>query len=226
MKLPSLQDVQVLVVGDVMLDRYWIGSARRVSQEAPVPVVDVERTEDRPGGAANVALNVASLGARCTLVGVVGEDAAAATLEAMLSAAGVTCDFVVQPDWPTILKLRVVSQNQQLLRTDFERPLPDEVAEAIRARVEARLPGASVLVLEDYDKGVLIEPPALIAAAARAGIPVVVDPKHKPFSSPISRSSLRRLDRSAMTTLWWIWLSHCATNIDSTASSSPAADGA
>ncbi|MEQ8991713.1 MAG: bifunctional D-glycero-beta-D-manno-heptose-7-phosphate kinase/D-glycero-beta-D-manno-heptose 1-phosphate adenylyltransferase HldE [Pseudomonadales bacterium] len=182
MKLPSLQNVHVLVVGDVMLDRYWIGSARRVSQEAPVPVVDVERTEDRPGGAANVALNVASLGARCTLVGAVGDDEAARTLGETLAAAGVACDFVVWPDWPTTLKLRVVSQNQQLLRTDFERPLPAAVTAAVLERAEAHLGAASAVVLEDYDKGVLAEPAPLIRAAARAGVPVVVDPKHKPFA--------------------------------------------
>jgi D-beta-D-heptose 7-phosphate kinase / D-beta-D-heptose 1-phosphate adenosyltransferase len=182
MKLPSLKDVHVLVVGDVMLDRYWVGSARRVSQEAPVPVVEVERTEDRPGGAANVALNVASLGARCTLIGVVGDDAAAASLRAVLGAAGVTCDFVERAGWPTTLKLRVVSQNQQLLRTDFEQPLPDAVSAEIRARMMAHLAEATTLVLEDYDKGALDDPRSLIEAAAEAGVPVVVDPKRKPFA--------------------------------------------
>lgn len=182
MKLPSLESVHVVVVGDVMLDRYWIGSARRVSQEAPVPVVDVEHTEDRPGGAANVALNVASLGARCTLVGLVGDDEAAHTLEAMLGAAGVQCDFVVLDDWPTVLKLRVVSQNQQILRTDFEQPLREDASDAVLARLTGHLGQASVVVLEDYDKGTLSDPAALIGAAGRAGVPVVVDPKHKPFA--------------------------------------------
>jgi D-beta-D-heptose 7-phosphate kinase/D-beta-D-heptose 1-phosphate adenosyltransferase len=181
MNLPSLRDVHVLVVGDVMLDRYWIGAARRVSQEAPVPVVDVEHTEDRPGGAANVALNVASLGARCTLVGLTGEDEAAGTLSAVLGAAGVTCDLVAVPDWPTILKLRVVSQKQQLLRTDFERPLPDDFAAAVRRRMAAHLASATVVVLQDYDKGAVAQPETLIATAAAAGVPVVVDPKHKPL---------------------------------------------
>jgi D-beta-D-heptose 7-phosphate kinase / D-beta-D-heptose 1-phosphate adenosyltransferase len=183
MNLPSLNSVHVLVVGDVMLDRYWIGSARRVSQEAPVPVVDVEHTEDRPGGAANVALNVASLGARCTLVGLVGDDEAAATLRAVLGAAGVVCDFITVDDWPTTVKLRVVSQKQQLLRTDFEQPLHENLGEAVRARMQAHLGAASTVVLQDYDKGTVADPAGLIAAAAAAGVPVVVDPKHKPFSS-------------------------------------------
>lgn len=183
MNLPSLQSVHVLVVGDLMLDRYWMGIARRVSQEAPVPVIEVDHTEDRPGGAANVALNVASLGARCTLIGVVGADEAGRTLEDRLTAAGVVCDFIVAEAWPTIVKLRVVSQNQQLLRTDFERPLPPRYDEEILARVTAHLGSATALVLQDYDKGVLDRPPPLIAAARACNVPVVVDPKHKPLGS-------------------------------------------
>ena len=183
MKLPSLQSVHVLVVGDLMLDRYWIGDARRVSQEAPVPVVDVQRTDDRPGGAANVALNVASLGARCTLIGLVGADEGAQVLRDLLTAAGVTCVFVTVDDWPTIVKLRVVSRNQQLLRTDFERPLGFDHRAQVRARVAERLGEATVMVLQDYDKGVLTAPRELIELARARGVPVVVDPKHKPFSS-------------------------------------------
>jgi D-beta-D-heptose 7-phosphate kinase / D-beta-D-heptose 1-phosphate adenosyltransferase len=183
MNLPSLNSVHVLVVGDLMLDRYWIGAARRVSQEAPVPVVDIEHTEDRPGGAANVALNVASLGARCTLVGLVGDDEAGRTLRAVLTAAGVHCDFITVDDWPTIVKLRVVSQKQQLLRTDFEQPLPRDLTDAVAERMQEHLQEATALVLQDYDKGALADPARLIAAAAAARVPVVVDPKHKPFSS-------------------------------------------
>ena len=182
MNLPSLQGVHVLVVGDVMLDRYWSGPARRVSQEAPVPVIHVQQVDDRPGGAANVALNVASLGARCTLVGVVGDDDVAATLTATLEAAGVVCDLVRVESWPTTVKLRVVSQQQQLLRTDFEAPLPD-VSAQIADKVGSHLADASALILQDYDKGALLEPEGLIAAAQAAQVPVVVDPKGKPFSS-------------------------------------------
>jgi D-beta-D-heptose 7-phosphate kinase/D-beta-D-heptose 1-phosphate adenosyltransferase len=181
-KLPSLESVHVLVLGDVMLDRYWIGAARRVSPEAPVPVVDVQRTEDRPGGAANVALNVASLGARCTLIGAVAADEAADVLTARLTAAGVDCRFVHVPDWQTAIKLRIVSQNQQLLRTDFESPLPDAAAAQLLPVFTALLPAVTAVVLQDYDKGALAAPEPFIAAARAAGVPVIVDPKHKPLS--------------------------------------------
>ena len=182
MKLPSLQSVHVLVVGDVMLDRYWFGDAHRISQEAPVPVVDVDRTEDRPGGAANVALNIASLGGRCTLLGLVGEDEAAERLRSTLSAAGVVCDFITIADWPTIVKLRVISQKQQLIRVDFEKELPVDARFDIAACAEKYLDSATALVLQDYDKGSLEDPQRVIAAAKKANVPVVVDPKHKPFS--------------------------------------------
>lgn len=181
MKLPSLESVHVLVLGDVMLDRYWMGAARRVSPEAPVPVVDVQHTDDRPGGAANVALNVARLGARCTLIGAVAEDAAADVLTARLTAAGVDCRFIRVPDWQTAIKLRIVSQNQQLLRTDFESPLPEAATSALVPLFVSLLGTCTAVVLQDYDKGVLAAPEPFIAAARDAGIPVIVDPKHKPL---------------------------------------------
>ncbi len=182
MNLPSLQGVHVLVVGDVMLDRYWSGPAHRVSQEAPVPVVHVDRIDEHPGGAANVALNVASLGATCTLVGVVGNDSAADSIIQTLTAAGVVCDLVRVEGWPTIVKVRVLSQNQQLLRTDFEQPLPADAhsAQAVVEKVKAHLGDKSVMVLQDYDKGALDDPGLIIAAAVQARVPVVADPKHKP----------------------------------------------
>jgi D-beta-D-heptose 7-phosphate kinase/D-beta-D-heptose 1-phosphate adenosyltransferase len=182
MNLPSLQSVHVVVVGDVMLDRYWFGEARRVSQEAPVPVIDVEHVENRPGGAANVALNIVSMGARATLLGAVGDDDEGRTLVRTLEAAGVNCNMLVVPDWSTILKLRVVSQKQQLLRTDFEKPLVADVQQQLLTKLSTHLQGASALVLQDYDKGTLADPSALLRLAVDAGCPVVVDPKHKPFS--------------------------------------------
>ncbi|MDE0348248.1 MAG: bifunctional D-glycero-beta-D-manno-heptose-7-phosphate kinase/D-glycero-beta-D-manno-heptose 1-phosphate adenylyltransferase HldE [Gammaproteobacteria bacterium] len=180
--LPPVSPSRIVVAGDVMVDRYWFGEAARISQEAPVPVVDVVAAEDRPGGAANVALNVVAMGAGCTLVGAVGSDAAARNMRATLEAAGVVCDLVEVPDWETTRKLRVVSQRQQLLRADFEEPLPEGVGAEVAVRVEACLGAADVLVIEDYDKGAVDRPEALVAAARRAGAVVVVDPKHKDFA--------------------------------------------
>ena len=175
-----------LVVGDLMLDQYWTGSAERVSPEAPVPVVKISDQDHRPGGAANVALNVVSLGARCTLIGCVGKDQAAKQLREVLTAAGVDCRFIEIDDWPTPIKLRVMAQNQQLARLDFEEDLPvknesERLAVLLNA-VEKHLEVADVMILEDYDKGVLLEPAALIAASANYDVPVVVDPKAKPIS--------------------------------------------
>ena len=180
--LPPTVSARILVVGDFMVDRYWFGDTVRVSQEAPVPVVDVADVEDRPGGAANVALNIATLGARCVFVAAVGRDAAARGVRKRLEAAGVECDFVEVPAWQTTLKIRVVSQRQQLLRADVEAPLPESVSEAVQARVAARLPNVDAVILEDYDKGVLAAPEALVECAKAAGVTVLVDPKHKPFT--------------------------------------------
>ena len=180
--LPPTVSARILVVGDFMVDRYWFGDTVRVSQEAPVPVVDVADVEDRPGGAANVALNIATLGARCVFVAAVGRDAAARGVRKRLEAAGVECDFVEVPAWQTTLKIRVVSQRQQLLRADVEAPLPESVSEAVQARVAVRLPDVDAVILEDYDKGVLAVPEALVECAKAAGVTVLVDPKHKPFT--------------------------------------------
>ena len=119
LSVPRFDGHTVLVMGDVMLDRYWHGDNVRMSPEAPVPVVQVDVCEDRPGGAANVALNVVALGAGCVLIGAVGDDAAGAVLRATLEAAGVQVDFLTVPGWSTITKLRVFSRQQQLLRLDF-----------------------------------------------------------------------------------------------------------
>ncbi len=183
MKLPSLRDVHVVVAGDVMLDRYWSGPAHRISQEAPVPVIDVHQVDDRPGGAANVALNVVSLGARCSLIGAVGDDDEGRTLAATLTAAGVDCHLHVTPAVPTIVKLRILSRKQQLLRADFDARLPVPDAELLLERALPLLDDASVLVLQDYDKGALDDPAAYLRAARARSVPVVVDPKRKPFSS-------------------------------------------
>jgi len=182
----NFSDQHVLVVGDLMLDQYWAGSAERVSPEAPVPVVKVSDEDYRPGGAANVALNVVSLGARCTLIGFVGEDQPGKQLNEVLSAAGVSCHFLEIKDWPTPLKLRVMAQNQQLVRLDFEEEIPvsgeSERLAMLLNKVEKKLQDATVIILEDYDKGVLQDPGALIAASIKHDVPVVVDPKCKPLN--------------------------------------------
>ena len=189
--LPSLKNLRVIVAGDVMLDRYWHGDAGRISPEAPVPVVAVERVEDCPGGAANVALNVASLGAQCTLLGCIGRDAAGTALRRILEAVGVACDFVEVDHWNTIQKVRMVSRQQQLLRSDFEAPLPAEAAAALGSKLSAHLPSAAALVLSDYDKGALQSPAGMVAAAKAAGLAVVVDPKFKPFADYAGASLLK-----------------------------------
>lgn len=177
--LPLTTSSRIVVVGDVMVDRYWYGDAHRISQEAPVPVVDISLAEDRPGGAANVALNVVAMGAECTLVSAVGNDEAADAMRARLEGAGVACDFVEVADWETTLKLRVLSQRQQLIRLDFERPPPAQVAGRILESVERHIATADTLIVEDYDKGVVDAPEGIVAAAKKAGVTVVVDPKFK-----------------------------------------------
>lgn len=179
--MPAFQDARLLVVGDVMLDRYWHGDAARISPEAPVPVVRVGKREDRPGGAGNVALNIAALGSAATLVGVVGSDATADELRSRLEAAGVYCEFLCSPDKPTITKLRVIGQQQQLIRLDFEEQFGEEDISDLTGKVRALLPQAQVLVLSDYHKGVLGQVEELIALGREHGIPVIVDPKGSEF---------------------------------------------
>jgi D-beta-D-heptose 7-phosphate kinase/D-beta-D-heptose 1-phosphate adenosyltransferase len=181
LSMPRFDQAHVLVVGDVMLDRYWHGGTSRISPEAPVPVVKVEQIEDRPGGAANVALNIAALGAPAVLVGVTGEDEAANSLSNSLAAVGVKTRFQRIASQPTIVKLRVMSRHQQLLRMDFEEPFNTDCA-ALAVEVEALLDGVKVLVLSDYGKGALQNHQVLLQAARARGIPVLADPKGKDFS--------------------------------------------
>ncbi|PSJ41424.1 bifunctional heptose 7-phosphate kinase/heptose 1-phosphate adenyltransferase [Zobellella endophytica] len=180
-KLPEFDSARVLVVGDVMLDRYWSGPTGRISPEAPVPVVKVEHNEERPGGAANVALNVAALGAGARLLGLTGDDEAATVLQDKMQGVGVACDFVRLKSHPTITKLRVMSRNQQLLRLDFEEGFEAEDAAPLTDKTRAALGQAGVLVLSDYAKGALAQVQQLIRAANQAGVPVLVDPKGSDF---------------------------------------------
>lgn len=180
--MPSFEKARVLVVGDVMLDRYWHGVSHRISPEAPVPVVNVQQTEDRPGGAANVALNMSALGCKVSLVGVVGNDEAGQILQRNLAAANVHADFQVSKTKPTVTKLRVISHHQQLLRMDFEDKFAAEDSSDFLAKVERLIVDADVLVLSDYAKGSLSDCPRLIQLAHNAGVPVLVDPKGEDFS--------------------------------------------
>jgi D-beta-D-heptose 7-phosphate kinase/D-beta-D-heptose 1-phosphate adenosyltransferase len=178
----SFQSASILVVGDVILDRYWSGETGRISPEAPVPVVHVTGSEERPGGAANVAANVAALGAGVTLIGVTGADEAADVLRARLEFLRVRCLFTRVPGMPTTVKLRVLSQHQQLIRLDFERPHPGNGSEPLFEDFRAALPGARCVVLSDYAKGSLAGVERFIELARRADRPIIVDPKGRDFS--------------------------------------------
>jgi D-beta-D-heptose 7-phosphate kinase/D-beta-D-heptose 1-phosphate adenosyltransferase len=180
--MPRFDRGQVLVVGDVMLDRYWHGPTSRISPEAPVPVVKVEQVEDRPGGAANVALNIAALGAGAALVGATGKDEAAQALTTRLNAAQVACRFHASEQHPTITKLRVISRHQQLLRMDFEQPFAADDSAAVNKIALDMFDGIGAVILSDYAKGALRDPQELIAAARARGIPVLVDPKSTDFA--------------------------------------------
>ena len=180
--MPAFQQARLLVIGDVMLDRYWHGSARRISPEAPVPVVQVANQEARPGGAANVALNVAALGSATRLLGVVGNDAAADELQSRLHAAGVYCELIHCADKPTITKLRVISQHQQLIRADFEQPFAANDVRPIRRKAIELIQDTRAVILSDYAKGTLQDVVPLIELAASKNIPVIVDPKGTEFA--------------------------------------------
>ncbi|MCP4595005.1 bifunctional D-glycero-beta-D-manno-heptose-7-phosphate kinase/D-glycero-beta-D-manno-heptose 1-phosphate adenylyltransferase HldE [Neptuniibacter sp.] len=180
--MPRFDKAQVLVVGDLMLDRYWHGPTSRISPEAPVPVVKVEQNEDRPGGAANVALNVTALGAGVSLVGLVGEDEAGQALEKQLQSAEVNCAFSVTDSEPTITKLRVISRHQQLIRLDFEESFASDYSERVLESASPLLPNVGVIVLSDYGKGTLSDCQSLISAAKQQNVPVLVDPKGSDFS--------------------------------------------
>ncbi len=173
--------VRVLIVGDVMLDEYWFGDVRRISPEAPVPIVHVTRSDERPGGAANVARNVVSLGAQATLLSVVGADGTADRLRTALNCAGVKHQFAVDPSIRTTLKLRLIGQNQQMLRADFEEAPSHESLEAKRTDFESIVTSQDIVILSDYGKGALRSIEDLIRAARRAGKPVLVDPKGRDY---------------------------------------------
>ncbi len=181
MQVPDTTRARVLVVGDVMLDRYWFGEVSRISPEAPVPVVKVERSEERLGGAANVARNCAALGAQVTLLSVVGADEAGRTLSRLLADAGIVAGLHEDHQLDTTVKLRVIGRQQQLLRIDFENAPAHEVLRAKLTEFELRLPACDVVVFSDYGKGGLVHVDAMIALAHGCGKPVLVDPKGEDY---------------------------------------------
>lgn len=182
MVIPDFSTARILVVGDVMLDRYWSGATSRISPEAPVPVVKVQDVEERPGGAGNVALNLAALGVRTALFAITGDDAASTTLHNFLISAEIECCLQKLPNLPTITKLRVMSQHQQLIRLDFEQGFHVGANQELLNNFSARVKDFSAVILSDYNKGTLANAKELIAIANKAKIPVFVDPKKNDFS--------------------------------------------
>lgn len=177
LSLPCFSSVKVAVWGDLMLDRYWYGATQRISPEAPVPVVHIETSDERAGGAGNVALNARALGAQVEIGGPCGDDQAAASLSALLNSAGCICHLHRFADAATITKLRIISRHQQLLRLDFEHGFPGFDACALQQGSSAVLERADILILSDYAKGALPDPQVPIRLARSAGIQVLIDPK-------------------------------------------------
>lgn len=174
-------DAHILVVGDAMLDRYHEGATTRISPEAPVPVLSVTETYDRPGGSANVALNIAMLGLRVTLLAFAGDDPESDALQRMLEQAGVTCHFRRAAGSRTIVKLRAISMHQQILRIDFEDGFDAQDRDGLIAEYRGLLGAADLVVFSDYAKGTLAGVAEMIGAARAAGVPTVVDPKGADF---------------------------------------------
>jgi rfaE bifunctional protein kinase chain/domain len=173
----AIANCKILVVGDVMLDRYWHGQVTRISPEAPVPVVHVQREENRLGGAANVALNIRNIGARVTLLSVIGEDDAALTLRQLLSKQGIDAELDEVPSIETIVKLRIIGHSQQVVRVDFEKKPNHGEISFIAKRFESLLLSHDVVLFSDYGKGSLAEIDIMISKARAAGKPVLIDPK-------------------------------------------------
>lgn len=180
--LEKITRVRLLVVGDVMLDRYWFGEVNRISPEAPVPVVKVERQEERLGGAANVARNAVALGAATALLSVVGADDAGKSLARLLAEGMIDAGLHIDETLATIIKLRVIGRQQQLLRIDFETPPSHEILLAQLADFARRVADTDVVVLSDYGKGGLTHITEMIGMARAADKPVLVDPKGDDWS--------------------------------------------
>ncbi len=183
MVIGDLSAVRLLIVGDVMLDRYWFGEVSRISPEAPVPVVKIERSEERPGGAANVARNAAALGAKVSLLALIGNDEPGESLKRLMKEGGIDASLHVDEAVTTTVKLRVIGRQQQLLRIDFETTPSHEVLRAKLSEFEQRLPTCDVVVFSDYGKGGLTHISEMIHLARAAGKIVLVDPKGDDYSN-------------------------------------------
>ena len=192
MDLAQLKRAHVLVTGDAMLDRYWFGDAERISPEAPVPVVRVTRTEERLGGAANVARNIATVGASSTLLSVVGNDEAGQSIEKLLRAEGIQPELELDPALKTTVKLRVVARQQQLVRCDFEAMPAEETLKRHLGTFSKLLTTNQALVLSDYGKGGLSHISTMIAEARAVKLPILVDPKGATVITP-NRAELRQV---------------------------------
>jgi D-beta-D-heptose 7-phosphate kinase/D-beta-D-heptose 1-phosphate adenosyltransferase len=180
--VPDFSSASVLTVGDLMLDQYWFGPTTRISPEAPVPVVNVKGSTARAGGAANVAVNLASLGVSTVLVGVTGSDASGQTLRDLLAERGVETDFVESPTRPTITKLRVLSSNQQVIRLDTEDVFDVKDIQPLSQILQRRLPVTKVCILSDYAKGTLAAAPEIMSLCRDHHVTVLVDPKGRDFT--------------------------------------------
>jgi D-glycero-beta-D-manno-heptose-7-phosphate kinase len=178
----ALSRSRILVVGDVMLDRYWYGAVDRISPEAPVPVVRITREEERNGGAANVAYNVVTLGAQASLLTVVGADEASHKLEALVAKTGIRTHFGRDAELKTTVKLRVIGRQQQLIRLDFENTPKNEVLATQTATFAQLLPDHDAVLFSDYGKGGLAHVSDMIATANAAGKPIFIDPKGSDYS--------------------------------------------
>ncbi|MFL0811641.1 MAG: bifunctional D-glycero-beta-D-manno-heptose-7-phosphate kinase/D-glycero-beta-D-manno-heptose 1-phosphate adenylyltransferase HldE [Agarilytica sp.] len=180
--LPNFSGAKILVVGDIMLDRYWSGSTTRISPEAPVPVVKVGEIEDRLGGAANVALNIATLGCEVSLCGIIGNDNNGAHLKSLLKDKNIRNLCIEDNNNPTITKLRVISRHQQLIRMDFEESLANISENTLPHKIETMLKGFDAVVISDYAKGTVAQPQSIIEACNKNNVPVFIDPKGSDFS--------------------------------------------
>ncbi|WGE43216.1 bifunctional D-glycero-beta-D-manno-heptose-7-phosphate kinase/D-glycero-beta-D-manno-heptose 1-phosphate adenylyltransferase HldE [Actinobacillus equuli] len=178
---PKFNNAKVLVLGDVMLDRYWFGATNRISPEAPVPVVKVQDIEERAGGAANVAMNIASLGVPVALHGLIGQDDAGRALDKLLNSHNIQNHCVALDSHPTITKLRILSRHQQLLRLDFEEGFHHVASDSLLAKLEQEIIAYGALILSDYGKGTLESVQQMIQVARKAGVPTLIDPKGTDF---------------------------------------------